>query len=222
MALVSAGIMLIASTDPIVPSLSGTELASVLDLFGPRKQIAFDLSVGVLSAIGMFFLLVRLPEWERKNRIKRHLQSSYESFKRANIAIFLGAIQEPLSRELAEQLMEQNRFQDFFQKPYAPGQNKWHGVANNMNDFMLRQIVLEAEVLHSELQYALSIIDVSDHEFFTFMKNFSTTLYRAKNWSSDYEGTKEVLSFFWSIFTGWSFAEGYSDHEFFPRMISKL
>lgn len=215
-------VMLIASSDPIFPSLNGTVLSSMLDLFGNRKQIAFDLSVGALSAIGMFYLLVRLPEHERKTRVKRHLISSYESFKRSNIQIFLSTQQTSYNVDLVDKLMEQKQFRNFFKEPYTPGQTKWDRVANELDDFKLRQVVLEAEVLHSEFQYALSIIDISDHEIFSFMKNFSTTLYRAKNWSSDYDGTKEVLSFFWNIFAGWSHAEGYSEHEFVPRMISKL
>jgi hypothetical protein len=119
--------------------------------------------------------------------------------------------------------MDQKQFREFFNESYAPGQTKWHGVADKMNDFMIRQIVLEAEVLHGEFQYALSIFDIKDQEVFAFMKRFSTTLYRAKNWSSDYDdGIKEVFRFFWSLFTGWSLVDGYSDQEFLPELISKL
>lgn len=215
-------VMLIASSDPLIPSLNETAFASVLDLFGTRKQIVFDLSVGALSAIGMFYLLVRLPEKERKDRVKLHLLSSYKSFKRSNIEIFLTALKTSFDSELIETLMEQKDFREYFKESHVPGQKRWDGVANQMDDFMLRQIVLEAEVFYGEFQYALSIIDISDDVVFSFMKRFSTALYRAKNWSSDYDGTKQVLRFFWEVFAGWSPAEGYSEHELLPHMISKL
>ena len=222
LALILLWVMLASSSDPLLPTLEGTPLAAAFEQFRTGNQIAFDLSVGALSAIGMFYLLVRLPEYERKNRIKRHLQASYKSFKQSIIQIFVGAVQGSYNSEIIERLMDQKQFREFFKEPHVPGQNKWHGVANKMDAFMLRQIVLEAEVLHGEFQHALSIIDLKDQEVFAFMKHFSSALYRAKNWSSDYDGTKEVLGFFWSLFAGWSFVDGYSDREFLPYMISKL
>lgn len=210
------------SSDPLLPLLQGTLFAAAFEPFSTGNQILFDLSVGTLSAIGMFYLLVRLPEYERKNRIKRHLQSSYESFKRSVIQIFVGAIRGSYSKDIVDRLMDQQQFRKFFKEPFVPGQNKWDGVANKMDDFMLRQIVLETEVLHGEFQHALSILDIKDPEVFSFMKHLSVALYRTKNWSSDYDGTNEVLGFFWNIFAGWSSIDGYSDHEFIPDMISKL
>lgn len=220
--LVCLWLMFTTSSDPLLPSLQGTPFAAVFQQFPTGNQISFDLSVGAISAIGMFYLLVRLPEYERKNRIKRHLQSSYESFKRSVIQIFVGAIQGSYSSEIVDQLMDQKQFREFFKEPFVLGQDKWHGVANKMDDFILRQIVLETEVLHTEFQHALSILDIKDPEVFSFMKRLSIALYRAKNWSSDYDGTKEVLGFFWNIFAGWSWVNGYSEDEFIPAMILKL
>src|SRR3569832_89176 len=92
-ALICFWLMLSTSSDPVLPWLNGTPLASAFEQFSAGNQIAIDLSVGALSAIGMFYLLVRLPEYERKIRIKRHLKFSYQSFKRSVIQIFVGSIQ---------------------------------------------------------------------------------------------------------------------------------
>jgi hypothetical protein len=89
LAVILLWVMLASSSDPLLPALKGTVLASAFEQFGTGNQIAFDLSVGFLSAIGMFYLLVRLPEKERKNRIKRHLQSSYKSFKQSKLFKYL-------------------------------------------------------------------------------------------------------------------------------------
>jgi len=215
-------LMLSASSDPILPWLKGTPVAAAFEQFSTGNQVTIDLSVGVLSAIGMFYLLVRLPEYERKNRIKGHLKFSYQSFKRSVIQIFVGAIQGSYDTETVDRLMEQREFRDFFKQPYVSGQNKWHGVANKMSDFMLRQLVLEAEVLLNEFQHTLSVVDIRDPEVYAFMKRLSVALYRAKNWSVDYDGTKEVLGFFWEILSGWNFIDGYADSEYIPAMIAKL
>jgi hypothetical protein len=119
--MISLWLMLSASSDPVFPWLQGTMVVAAFEQFNTGNQIAFDLSVGVLSAIGMFYLLVRLPEYERKSRIKRHLQFSYQSFKRSVIQIFVGAIQGSYNMETVDRLMEQRQFRDFFKEPYAPG-----------------------------------------------------------------------------------------------------
>lgn len=91
-----------------------------------------------------------------------------------------------------------------------------------MDEFMLKQLIIEAEVLLNQFQQALSVVDIRDPEVFSFITHISEALYRAKNWSSDYDGTKEVLSFFWSIFSGWSSIAGYTEREYIPEMIAKL
>ncbi len=64
--------------------------------------------------------------------------------------------------------MDQRAFHDFFKEQYIPGQDKWDGVANKMNDYLLRQIVLETEVLFNEFQHALGVLDIKDPEVFFF------------------------------------------------------
>lgn len=220
--LISFWLMLATSSDPILALIKDTPIAQAFQQFDTGNQVAFDLSVGVLSAIGMFYLLVRLPEYERKNRIKRHLQFSYQSFKRSVIQIFVGSVRGSYDSETVERLMDQKSFRDFFKEPHTHSQDKWDCVANKMDDFLLRQITLETELLFQEFQHALSMLDIKDPAVFSFMKHLSIALYRTKNWSTDYDGTKQTLDFFWRIFTGWSGVDGYAEHEYIPRMIAKL
>jgi hypothetical protein len=222
LALAALWLMAAASSDPLPKFLEDTWVAPALEQFSTGNQIAFDLSVGVLSAIGMFYLLVRLPEYERKSRVKRHLSASYVSFKRAVIQILVGAIQGHYDSDTVERLMEQRAFRDFFKEPFVPGQDRWAGVANKMDEHILRQIILETEVLLNEFQHALSVLDVRDPEVYNFLKRVSEALYRAKNWSSDYDGTKQVLGFFWHVLAGWSFVSGYSEREYIADMIEEL
>ncbi|WP_110656802.1 hypothetical protein [Salinicola halimionae] len=222
LAVICLWLMLTASSDPVLPWLKGTSVAGAFEQFSTGNQIVFDLSVGVLSAIGMFYLLVRLPEYERKIRIKRQLNFSYQSFKGSVIQIFVGAIQSSYNTETVNRLMNQREFRDFFKDPYILGQNKWQGVENKMSGFMLRQLALETEVLLNEFQHVLSVIDIRDPDVYSFMKRLSETLYRAKTWPTDYDSTKEIFAFFWTILSGWSFEEGYAESEYILDMIAKL
>ena len=214
--------MFSASSDPVVSWLQGSPVAAAFQQFPTGNEVAFNLAAGVIAALFTYYLLVRLPEYERNNRIKKHLLSTYSQFKESVIAIFLGSVDGIYDPDEVESLCQQATFRAHFRQNYAPGQDKWDAVANNMNDFVLRQIVLETEVLLGEFQHAIGAIDIKDPEVFAFMKRLSSALYRAKNWSSDYDGTKEVLGFFWQILAGWSPVKGYSNREYVIDMLRRL
>lgn len=214
--------MLSASSDPVISWLQGSPIAAAFQQFPTGNEVAFNLAAGVLAALFTYYLLVRLPEYERNNRVKKHLLSTYSQFKQTVIGIFVGSVDGFYDPEEVERLCQQASFRAHFKQNYAPGQDKWDAVANNMNDFVLRQLVLEAEVLLGEFQHAIGAIDIKDPEVFAFIKRLATALYRAKNWSSDYDGTKEVLGFFWQILAGWSPVSGYSDQEYVVDMLRRL
>jgi hypothetical protein len=221
-AIVSAWLMLAASDDPLLPMLRGTLVEVAVQQFGTGNQIIFGLSVGVLSAVGMFYVLVRLPEYERKQRIKQHLQRAYVAFKTSCIKIFVGKACGSYDSETIEQLMNPSAFRAYFQQPFAVGQDRWDGVANRMDESMLKQIVLEAEVLHGGFQHAMSAIDIRDPEMFAFFKHVSEALFRAKDWSANYDGSKVVLQFFWQVLAGWNPITGYSNREYVLDLIGGL
>jgi len=189
--------MIAASSDPVISFLQHSKIEKLFTQFKTGNSIIFNLSVGSLSAIGMFYLLVRLPEYEQKNRMKRHLKASYLSFKTSIIQIFVGSVNGSYNTDIIDQLMETKNFKEFFKEPYSKDQNKWDRLANKMDDFILRQIILETEVLYNEFQHIISVVDIKDPKVFLFMKKMSMALYRAKNWSCDYDGVGEVLGFFW-------------------------
>lgn len=222
LAAVCIWVMLASSSDPLMPWFRGSPLARAFNQFSTGNQIAFGFSGSVVAALFTYYLLVRLPEYERKGRIKRHLLTSYSSFKEAVVQIFLGTVDGSYDSAKAEHLTEQSAFRSHFKMPYAPGQDRWDAIANKMDDFVLRQLVLEVEVLLGEFQYAIAAIDIRDPEVHVFMKRMSSALYRAKNWSSDYDGIKQVLGFFWQLLAGWDTVTGYRDDEYVVGMISRI
>jgi hypothetical protein len=219
---ICAWVMLSSSSDPIVSWLRGTALEAAFVQFPTGNQIAFDLSVGVISALITYYLLVRLPEHERKRRIKKHLLFSYQAFKESAIQTFLGCANDSYSLDDVALLSSQSAFRRHFKESVAQGQEKWDVVANNIEDFHIRQLVIEAEVLLGEFQHAISAVDVPDPEVFKFMKHLSSVLYRAKNWSSDYDGVKQVLRFFWQLLAGWDPVKGYQDEEYVVAMLRRI
>jgi hypothetical protein len=93
---------------------------------------------------------------------------------------------------------------------------------NNIEEHHLKRIKMESEVLHSELQYALTRIDVQDSELHAFARRMTMSLLRTKNWDLSYDGVEEVLGFYWQLFAGWSFVSGYQGSDPLEDRIRRL
>ena len=222
LALLCICLMLVSSSDPVVSILEGTALHQALGQFQTGNQIAFDLSVGLLASVFMYYLVVRVPELKKRRRIRANLATAYESFKKDSIAVYLRCLEHSYPAELPGTLTSQVAFRDFFKQPFASGQDRWHGVANGLNDDRLRALVIELEILMQEIHFTLSAVDVQDRRAFEFLKRLSQVLYRSKNWTTDYDDVKSMLRFLWSVHTGWSWLDGYADSDPVLEMISAI
>lgn len=202
-------LMLMSSSDPVPDVLRGTELHALLRQFPTGKQITFDMSVGVLASVFMYYLVVRVPECSRRRRIRESLKLTYSACKEACTSVYLGCFMRSYPGTLPRELCEMNRFREFFKEEHTHGQTKWDAVANGLTEDRLKELVVELEILMNEIHFTLSAVDVQDPEAFRFLKTLSRALYRSKNWSTDYDSTKSLLGFLWSLHTGWSWIEGY-------------
>jgi hypothetical protein len=220
--LACAVVMLVSSSDPVLPSISGTAAHELLKQFQTGNQIAFDLSVGVLAGVFMYYLVVRVPEQGKRRRLRKNLAETYKSFKEDSIAVYLSCFMSSYPAELPETLSEQTEFRKFFKEQHAPSQDRWHAVANGLDDYRLKALVVELEILMQEIHFTLSAIDIRDHGAFQFLKHLSQIIYRSKNWTTDYDDVKSMMGFLWSLHTGWNWAEGYAESDPIAEMIAAI
>lgn len=223
MCLISVYLMTAASSDPLASWVDGTPLASAFLQFKTGNEIIFNLSAGVISAVVMFYLLVRVPAYEQKVRIRTNLLESYLHYKEEIIYIVLGILHGSVDPELAEKLMKAPEFKTYFKAPSeVPGQDRTHYIMNNIEEHHLEKIKLESEVLHNELQYAATRIDIEDSDLHAFTRRITKSLLRTKNWDLSYDGVEEVLGFYWQLFAGWSFVSGYQNSDPLEDRIRRL
>lgn len=206
-------LMLVASDDPVVSSIRGTAANVFLLQFQTGNQIVFDLSVGVLASIFMYYLVVRIPEYQKRRRLRANLATTYLSFKEDSIAIYLSCIMGSYPSVLPNQLSDQVEFRSFFKEQHTPDQDRWQAVANGLNDERLRRLLIELEILAQEIHFTLSATDVQDQRAFQFLKRLTHIIYRGKNWTTDYDDVKSLMRFLWSLHTGWSWIDGYPDSD---------
>ena len=62
---------------------------------------------------------------------------------------------------------------------------------------------------------------LSEPEVFGFLNRLSQLIVRMESTERNYDDIKSLCGFLWSIFTGWSWIEGYSESDLIKDMIER-
>ena len=89
LSLLAVVVMFIASGEPVVSSLRGTSLETVLVALGWTNAIAFNLAVGYLVSALFWLLVVYIPDLSRRRLIRDNLSRRYQDFKESVLQILL-------------------------------------------------------------------------------------------------------------------------------------
>lgn len=219
---VSLMLMLKSSSDPRPEFIKGTWFEQLLQPLPTGNQVVFDIAVGLVVSLFVYVLVVRLPAWQKKRRIKAHLLRRYDDLKRQCITHFLWACGEPAASDLIDELKSLENFKKFFKTAVSEDQDRWHAVLNGLTDDYVSGLVRELEMFRGELDYALTAVEVSDEKVFRFMRNLTEVLQRSRYWSDREDQLKPLSQFMWSAFAGWSFVTGYTGKDVIAEMIDAI
>ena len=210
------------SNEPIFSIIEGTSLQAWFAKFEVGNEIIYNLSLGFIVSIIFYLLVVWLPYRKKKIIIKNNFKNQYESFRKGMIISFLSASNLPIEQETFKKLETQQGFKEFFKVQVNDSQDRWHNVLNGLSDCLLKDILMEMELLLSETNYVLNNIEFNDEKVFVFFNELNREIYRFKNSSLDYNDVKQISSFIWSIFAGWSWDEGYRETDIIQEMIENI
>jgi hypothetical protein len=185
------------------------------------NKVIYDLNLGSIVSLFFYGLIVRLPEHQKRTRIKRSFQAHYTRFKLECIEIFLLLADNSYEMEVPETLMNQAAFRDYFKTPVSDGQERWHRVANNLEGYYLQLILNRMEAFREEIIFVLNNLDIETDAAFEFSKNFSKAITSASILTRT-DDKKQLLQFLWTVFTGWSFVTGYPEGDIVEDMIREL
>ncbi len=206
------------SSEPVFRIFKNTFIDSLFSQFVTGNTIIFNLSIGFLVSIIFYLLVVWFPNRRRRNIIKRNLEEQYRSFKEDTIEILLMAC----SGDYHSKLSDQNEFKKYFKEKISESQNRWDAVFNGIDDYLLRELLVELEILLNEVSFVLNNVYINDPNIFSFFKRLSQSVYRLKNTTLEYDDRKVLMGFFWELFAGWSLVDGYSDDDIVKVMIDKI
>lgn len=215
-------LMFKSSTDPRPDFIKGTALEDVFRPFTTGNQITFDIAVGVIVSLFIYVLVVRLPAWQKKNRLKAHLLRRYDDLKEQCLMHFLWACNEPAESTLIDRLKSQEEFTTFFKERVSKDQDRWHAVLNGLTDDYVQSLVRELDLFRGELDYTLTTVEVADEKVFSFLRNLTQVLQRSRHWSDRDDQLKPLSQFMWSMFAGWRFVSGYTGRDHVNEMIRAI
>lgn len=186
------------------------------------NKIAYDLGVGGLTSLLFYWLLVRIPDWERRRRVRNSLSRRYRAFKRDLIATILGAADGTYEYDKLDELSDQKKFRAYFKESVGQHQERWDRFANNLNESNIREIVSTMEIFRDDLMLVLLTVDIADIETSEFFKRLIAAIYSNKNATPQYDPVKQLSRFLWEILTGWSFVDGYREYDIVQDMIDSI
>ena len=219
-AVIAAAAMLKTSDDPILPQLRESVLGAWLGQLPTGNQVIFDLSVGLTTSIFTYFLFVRLPEERKRRRVLGHLAETFRDTKLNLIRLYLSmAGQGSHEANLPEKLLDQSAFREYFG---GSGDQRWYAVANGLNDYWLKVIAAELEILHNELQFALAAVEPRNVAEYSRLKAVAAWTLRSRNIDLDSDDSKPFLRALWQMHTGFSFMDGYTGRDVIANAIQSL
>jgi hypothetical protein len=118
--LVSVLLMVKSSSDALPGWLRGTRAEPWLSQFGVGNQNIHDIAGGLVVSLFIYFLVVWLPERDKRKRVRRNLQLQFDAFKKGCIREFFNAMSQSYDPALIDELKDRERFREFFNGPFPP------------------------------------------------------------------------------------------------------
>lgn len=222
--ILSVAALFLAHEDPFARDAlcSHIKVCPVIENAKAWNKILYDLAVGVLVSLLLYVLVVRVPDYQKRQRIKRSLTKQYRSFREDCIAIMLMVSDGTFVWGFHEELIDQAKFKEYFQQPVGQGQDRWDAFQNKLDEYNLEGLILNMEIIRDEIAFVLNNVDISDEQPFVFLKRLSHALLSMRKTTLGYDETKSFASFLWDVFAGWDVVSGYRERDIIGDMIAAI
>lgn len=184
-------------------------------------KIAYDLAVGAIVTLVFYWLVVRLPDRQKRSRLRKGLAQQYRAFKTDSIGLMLLTADSSYEGGFPETLLNREEFRRYFSEDVGDDQTRWDRFFNKLDDRGIRDLLRTLEMLRDEAAYVLNNVDIPGEDAFAFLKRLNRAIYSMNGVSSEYDDKKSFLRFLWEIFTGFSFV-GYQDRDIIEDMIKAI
>jgi hypothetical protein len=220
---ISAALILIAHEDPFARDwLCANVLCPELPHAKAWRKTTYDLAVASMVSLIFYGLVVRLPEYQRRQRIKQSLAGGYQRFKENCINVMLGVADGSYGADLPETLIEQEKFRAYFKEQVSASQERWGVFLDNLDEGNLRELMTQLEIFRDEIVLVLGTTDIPRDEPFEFLKRLSAAIRSMRDTTLGYDQTKLFARFLWEVFAGWDRITGYRKGDIIKEMIESI
>ena len=185
--------------------------------------------IGTLVSFIFYFLVVHLPEKQRRNRLRRNFLQHYLSIKEGLIwqIVFSSKLAGRVDLETSYVEIERLMNVKEFRKSFSGGREHdegWYAFMNHMsNDSpQFQEIVLLLSQLRLQVEYVL-LQDVFDGlqvlSFFSWLRIHLLRLERTD--SSDWD-KKQLVGFLYELLAGWDPITGYREFDIIEHETEKI
>ena len=186
------------------------------------EKIAYDLGIGSIISLLFYWLVVRLPENNKRRRIRNSFALHFRQFKEDTIATILGVTDGSYEYGFHQELVDQHRFREYFKQKDEEGNERWYAFYNKMTHANLQELRLHLEVLRSEILFTMAAVDIQDRQVLEFMKRFSANIIRYRSTTLEYDSMKSFGNFMWEILAGENSVTGQMKRDYFLAMINNI
>jgi hypothetical protein len=161
-AIICLALVLLSHEDPFIriAVCTHTALCSTVPHAKAWYKLIYDLGIGALVSLAFYYLVVRLPDYRRRQRLKRSLELHYRAFRLNCIEIMLAVADRGYAGGQPEALLDPAEFRKYFKQKVTPGKERWHEFMNNLNEFYLVRLQTLMEQLRDELMFVLNNTDI--------------------------------------------------------------
>ncbi len=191
----------------------------------PANPIIFNLSVSYIASVILWALAVWLPERRRRAILRTNLRNHYKLFREEVVHILLRAAaggSHAIEIDLPKKLAEPESFREYFSR----NQNKnWYDALNGLqgNPEVLQDLLLEIDLLSTEIASAVAKVEFDDSEPLSFFKRLTHHVQRLKSASVySYDQVKYLGNFVWEVLALWSIIDGQRKDDIVESMIGRI
>lgn len=186
------------------------------------NKLIYDFSAGCAITVVFYWITVRIPDYQKRKRIKKSFRAQYRAFKLACIENFLAVADGSFRVGFPETLLSIEAFRHYFKESVGGGKTRWDEVANNITPYYLELTLSRMDILRQEISFVMHNTDISQEKTFEFLKALSQSMILQTNATTEYDSIKSFLGFFWQLLAGWDWVDGYRARDIVEEMTEAI
>ena len=222
LAVIAVFLLFVSSGEPLVPLLRDSKLAPILYILSWPNTIVFNLSVGYLSSMIFWILVVYLPDKSRRSLLRETLATRYKEFKHEIVQTFIWASGENQGVQFVEDLANDHiKFKEYF----GSSKDRWYAVLNGIQGSELRmhELQLAMKMFSDEVAYVLNNVPIDDPSVHRVFKRLNESIFRLRESEADlYDRVKYAGNFLWGILARWNMIDGQVEDDIVEKMITRI